>query len=395
MKIAIISTSCYRKNGGVAQETWQSALEFSRRGHEVHLITLLDYLEAYQFPPSSLQIHRIKINRLSMYEYKGIDVNVSVYRRVVTAIKLIAYAIKVISAIHSISPDIVQTKGVMDAIPAYITKKLYKIPYTLTLHGNPADTGSNMVGIPALSKITKKYWRYLPQFRAADEVVSLTSQSSSSILKIFGRSAVIIPDGVDINIFTPDFLKRCDTKISLELISIGMLNVMKGFEYVIRAMSSIVKIIPHAHLTIIGDGPLCDHHIQLIKELMLENSVTLSGRLPHRQIVESLQSSHILLLPSVEEGFSLVLLEAMACGLPIVGTPVSVVPDIIAEWHNGYLVPYRDPEAIAEAVVRMYSAGELDNFSTRSLDAAKNYSWGVVAEKYLNVFRSVIQHYEK
>ena len=223
-----------------------------------------------------------------MYEYKGIDVNVSVYRRIVTAIKLIAYTIRVVSAIHSIRPDIVQTKGIMDAIPAYITKKLYKIPYTLTLHGNPTDTGSNMMGIPALSKITKKYWRYLPQFKAADEVVSLTSQSSNSILKIFGRGTVIIPDGVDINAFTPDFLKRCDTKLSLELISIGMLNVMKGFEYAIRAMSSIVKIIPHAHLTIVGDGPLCDHHTQLIKEHKLENSVTLSGSLPHRQIVEYL-----------------------------------------------------------------------------------------------------------
>ena len=357
----------------------------------MHLITLLDYLGEYQFPPSSLQIHRIKINRLSMYEYKGIDVNVSVYRRVVTAIKLIAYTIRVVSAIHSIRPDIVQTKGVMDAIPAYITKKLYKIPYTLTLHGNPADNGSNMTGIPALSKITKKYWKYFPQFRAADEVISLTPVSRLSTLKIFHRDSVIIPNGVYINKFMPNFLKRCLQENCYNIVCVGILNNKKGFESAIISMRFIIAEIPHAHLTICGDGPLREAHTRLINEYHLENCVDLVGNVPHNEIVSYLQKSHVFLLSSVEEGLPNVLLEAIACGLPIVSTPVSISPALIDKWKNGYIVPYRDPEGIAEAVIRIFVNDEIETFSQRSLAASKSYTWESVAEEYLSLFENIVK----
>lgn len=394
MKIAIVSTPCYRKNGGVAQGTWQSALEFSQMGHEVHIITLLDYLDEYPLPPSPIKIHRIKINRLSIYEYKGIDVDVNVFRRILTIFKLIIYILKVVSVIHKIRPDIVQTKGIMDAIPAYITKIFYHIPYTLTLHGNPRDSSSNMIGVPALSNLTKSYWRHLPQFKAADEIISLSPDSYNFILESFKRESAVIPNGVNIVNFTSDFSKRSDLNNSFKIISVGMLNTMKGFEYAIKSMSIIIKMIPQAHLTIIGDGPLRDDHIKLIDENSLQNNITLVGKKPHHEIVDFLQKSHLFLLSSVSEGMPNALLEAMACGLPIVSTPVSISPEIINKWKNGYIVPYRDPDGIAEAVIRIYTNNEINILSERSLTASQSYTWKSVAEQYVSEFEKILAKYD-
>jgi len=144
MKIAIISTSCYRKTGGVAQGTWQAALEYVKAGHEVHIITLMDYLDDYQFPISDIMIHRIKIYHLSIYEYKKMDEEFSIINKLLTIFKLGAYFIKIISIIRNIDPDVIQTKGIMDAIPAYVTKQLFQIPYTLTIHGNPWKVSFDM-----------------------------------------------------------------------------------------------------------------------------------------------------------------------------------------------------------------------------------------------------------
>lgn len=390
MKIAIISTACYRKFGGVAQETWQTALEFTQLGHTVHLITPLDYLEEYQFPQSDIIVHRVRIYKLSISEYKGIDIHVSPMRQLLTFPKLLAYVIKVTIILKHIEPDIVQTKGIMDAIPAYFAKCLFKTPYTLTIHGDPSYENSNQLGILSLSNITKNLWSQFPQVKHADTLVSLTKPAHNSILELLHREAIVIPNGVDNSKFCPDISKRDIRTKNFDIVSVGTLSPEKGFEYAIKSMKIITKKIPQAHLTIIGDGPLHSEHVKLIKESYLQDSVTLTGNRPHREIAGFMQKSHVFLLSSVSEGMPIALLEAMACGLPIVSTPVSISPEIITRWKNGYIVPYRDPDGIAEAVIRIYANNEIDNLSERSLTVSQSYTWKSVAKQYISEFEKIL-----
>jgi glycosyltransferase involved in cell wall biosynthesis len=160
-------------------------------------------------------------------------------------------------------------------------------------------------------------------------------------------------------------------------------------EYAIQSMYFVIKTIPNAHLTIIGDGPLHDSLSQLIKEMNLINNVTLMGLLPHRDILQYLQKSHIFLQPSLSEGFSNALLEAMGCGLPIVATPDA--SEVISKWHNGYIVPYKDARSIADAIIRISCNDEIVLFSHRSIEASKYYTWNSVAKQYLEQFQNIIK----
>lgn len=394
MKIVIISTSCYRKVGGVAQATWQTALKYSVMGHDVHIITMLDYLDKYELPPSTLRIHRIIIPRLSMYEYNNIDVHRNPLEQIITIIKLIAYLFKVTGLIRKIRPDIIQANSIMDAVPAYFSKIFYRIPYTLTLHLNPNATEANTLGNPKISKLTKGFLKYFPQVRLADEIISLTRESYRGVLEVFGRRSVIIPNGVDSDKFAPDFSKRSDTAESINIISIGLLYPVKGFGYAIKSMKSINKQLPQVHLTIIGDGPLYNEYNKLIDALGLSKNITLLGSVPHHDIISKLQASHLYLLSSLSEGFPLVILEGMACGLPIVSTPIGASVDIVSEWKNGIIVPYMNEDALADAIINIIIHNKVDQFSLQSINAAKTYSWDVVSNKYITLFENIVGRYK-
>lgn len=104
-----------------------------------------------------------------------------------------------------------------------------------------------------------------------------------------------------------------------------------------------------------------------------------------------MQSSHLFLLTSLSEGFALTLLEAMACGLPIISTPVGIAPEIINSWNNGRLIPFMDPDAISSTLIELIENPDLCHlYSQNSIHAAKEYSWSSVSEKYLCEYRSVL-----
>lgn len=390
MNIVIIATSCYRKTGGVAHATWQLAQEFVLHGHTVHIVTLMDSRDKYEVPPSEISIHRIYVKGFSIYEYKAEDIKTSSLKRLSLVPKALKYLFSVVRVVRDINPDIVHTNGVSDANAALLIKIISRIPYTITVHNDPKNKNTNLMGIKFTSKISRKYWRYLPQIRYSNKVISLTSVAKEAVSEIYGRESVIIPNGVNSNIFHPNFCARSNSDITLNLISVGLLNNAKDFNSLIKSMVPIIQVIPHAHLTIIGGGPLYNEFITLIETLGLKDYVTLSGYLPHHLIVEYLQKSHIYILSSVTEGFPLVLLEAMACGLPIVSTPVSSAPEIVNEWNNGYIVPFKSPSDIASAVIKIVQNNEIDFLSRRSLLASKEFNWPSISEKYLEVFEDII-----
>lgn len=389
MKIVLISTSCYRKIGGVAQVTWQLAQEYVKKGHEVHVLTLFDYLDNYDIPKTKIQFHRINIHNLSMYEYLGTK-NKSLVNRVKSSFKLVGYIIKLITEIHAINPDVVQTNGIMDALPAYISKLFFKIPYTITIHSDLGDENSDHIGSIMLSNFTKKYWWLLPQVRNANLFVALTKQEQDSISSILRRDSVIIPNGVDFSRFYPDFSKRAHISQTYNIIAIGMLLPYKGFQYLIEAMNIVIQKLPQAHCTIIGSGPLKEAHKHHITNSHLENAVTLDEKIPFEKVREYLQSSDVYVLSSVyAEGLPMVLLEAMACGLPIISTPISISPNLIEKWHNGILVPFYDGKTLANAIIQLYEQDKIEEYSIQSLKAVKDYSWDKIADAYVHEFEKI------
>ena len=134
--------------------------------------------------------------------------------------------------------------------------------------------------------------------------------------------------------------------------TVGRLAVQKGHRYLIEAFPAVKKEFPNSKLLIVGhdDEGLREDLEKLIAKLGLEGEVFLPGYLDGASVMNSID---VFVLPSLWEGFGLVLLEAMAAGKPIVASKVNAIPEIVIDGETGILVPSKDPEALANAIISM------------------------------------------
>lgn len=161
--------------------------------------------------------------------------------------------------------------------------------------------------------------------------------------------------GIDSQRFT--FMERSPSSDScVRLVSIARLVEKKGIEYGIRAVAAIAQQGLNVEYTIIGDGDLYPQLAALIQSLKVDHAIKLVGWKTQTEVVELLNQSHILLAPSVtaddgnQEGIPVVLMEAMAMGIPVVSTYHSGIPELVEDGVSGFLVPERDVEALTRKV---------------------------------------------
>ncbi|MBL7045968.1 MAG: glycosyltransferase family 4 protein [Parcubacteria group bacterium] len=141
--------------------------------------------------------------------------------------------------------------------------------------------------------------------------------------------------------------------------SVGRIVPWKGFMTLIELMPKIIKEIPDAKLLIIGAGPDEEKLQKRVEELDLGERVSLTGALPHDVLLRYLIASDMFVLNTSYEGFSHLLLEVMALGLPIVTTNVGGNPELIENGKNGMLVPFDDKQALRENIVKVVKTQSL------------------------------------
>lgn len=145
----------------------------------------------------------------------------------------------------------------------------------------------------------------------------------------------------------------------IQITATGRLVEKKGFEYCIRAMVQVIERYPNVTLNIMGDGPLREQLAALISDLELDASVHLLGWRDEAEIIKTLSQSHLFVAPSVtstkgnQDAPINVLKEAMALGLPVISTHHGGIPELVEQNISGLLVPERDADALAQAVLKL------------------------------------------
>ncbi len=178
-------------------------------------------------------------------------------------------------------------------------------------------------------------------------------------------SISFIHNGIELDIFSQDLLHYSSqnrqkirqnlfraTQNEFIVITVAALHERKGLVYLIRAIKEVKAKIPNIKLIIVGNGPQKNELMKTIATLGLDKEVMLLGKQEH--IPKILKSSDLFVLPSIKEAFGLVLLEAMACQLPIIASNVGGIPEIIQNHKNGELVEAGDTCAIADKIVELY-----------------------------------------
>jgi glycosyltransferase involved in cell wall biosynthesis len=161
---------------------------------------------------------------------------------------------------------------------------------------------------------------------------------------------------------------------SNEIVYAGLLVPGKAVHVLIEAFSQATKNHRTAGLVLVGRPENREYAAELrkrIERLDLENRVTFRDEMPQKELARCFASARALVLPSLSEALGRVVLEAMACATPVVGTRVGGIPELIEDGVNGYLVPPGDVEALADRLERLFSSNEVDAMGQRGREMAR------------------------
>ncbi len=234
------------------------------------------------------------------------------------------------------------------------------------LHPNWADSISNLNFPPQFEK------RLEQEPHRADYVFAASEFTKQTLLEAgVGENKVIkLPLGADVSKIKTKEQNNNIQNRPLKLLFAGMVTQRKGIMYLLEAMKTFHKQDVELHIigNIFGAKDEFEKYV---------DRYTYHGTMTQMQIFEKYADYDALVLPTVFEGFALVIIEAMAAGLPVITTPNCIGPDIIEENKNGYLVPIRDVKKLQEAItmLRNKTNDEFRAMSESARSAALKFSW--------------------
>ena len=379
MNICMFGASFLPKRGGMEYVIHHLANALVKQGHDVTVIAArvswagigveYDYkLRRYGFP----------VRGLGTLGIQHIVALWAVWR---------CHRIKPFDILHCHSVSFAGTRAVR-------IKKLLGIPIVLTPHGEDIQR------VPEIGyglRLSEKWDAIITRNLNTADAVTAISMSVENELDCVDRSKVIrIANGVHISSYGKKQSQFLREKIDVDdetllVLSVGRNHIKKGYDFGIKAIAKLIEKhnFNKVHYVIVGKG--VSEHATLVSELSLEKYITLIEELAPEQARECYQSADIFFSPSIIEGLSLVSIEAISCGLPLVVTDVPGNEDIVRDTGAGVIVHTKDPEDMADGLYSLLCNKELrETLSVSAIKKSSRYDWSTIAKEYAVVYKKVI-----
>ncbi len=309
---------------------------------------------------------------------------------------LIAQLCSLLLLVKRTRPDIIHAHWLFpQGFFAVIAKMIFDIPVVVTGHG------TDIFGLKGWFFEKIKFFTVLK----SDKVTVVSRAAGEYLQKTIYMDVLpaTVPMGVDSRKFNPDKKQNSGVRKlyginDIFLLFIGRLSEVKGVRYLIEAMPYVLNEYPEAKLLIVGDGESRQSLEEQVKELDLQNSVFFAGAIPNKNLPDYYAAADIFIGPSIKtaygdnEGFGLTFVEASMSGCLVIGTDTGGIRDIIKDGETGFLVPQKDPAALAEKIVFV-----IKNRDNRTKVAKhgrdrcrKKYDWSVIASHYRKILQLLV-----
>ncbi len=270
-----------------------------------------------------------------------------------------------------------------DGVAAAMLGKYFNKPVVITARGSDLTLFPNY-------KVPRKLISWAGQSAAGIITVCNALRDEALSLGMDPAKAVSLRNGVDLQLFQPVERAAVRARLGLDsftLLAVGHLVPVKAQELAVAALPSL----PDVRLLIAGNGPNRGMLEQLAQRLGVGPRVTFLGALPQASLRDYYGAADALVLPSEREGWANVLLEAMACGTPVIASRVWGTPEVVAAPEAGLLMAERTAQALADAV-RALRADYPDRAATRRY--AERFSWDDTTAGQLALFAKVLGRQE-
>lgn len=288
-------------------------------------------------------------------------------------------------------PDVVHAHTYKAGVIASVAGRIAGVPAVVfTPHGHIFSRGASIPGVPTGLKLEVLRWVTRAAQGCADRITALSAPDLDQqvALKLSpGSKYVVVRNGIDVDRFVRPRAQLFEG--SPVIGAVGRFSEEKGHRYLIEAMRAVRARMPAARLVLVGYGPLEGELKGRVASLGLGDAVTFAGE---RDSAEVLTSFDLFVQPSLYESQGLAMLEAMAAGVPVIGTRVGGVEDVVRHGETGVLVPPADPEALARSIL------ELAGSPPRRLEMARSaavrvrdlFSSGTMLDAYARLYRDLV-----
>ena len=285
-------------------------------------------------------------------------------------------------------PDLVHVHTGMKAGPAALwMKKKFGIPYIITEHWSGfLDNADEKLKDTPLS--FQKGWKKVINGATAISAVSATlAKGLANCIKI--KSPIVIPNVVNTNIFSYDETKL-NNNTTPTFIHISGMQPLKNPDLIIEAFQKLITEFPEAKLYMIGAKP--EKLIQKASQLGNGKQVEFFEEMPQKDLYDFIRQSTALILFSSYETFGCVIIEANACGVPVIVSDIPVFHETVKQDVNGIFVEPGNTEALAIAMKQIINTNTQWNKTAVAANAIAQYSYSVVGKQFLNWYEEIIQH---
>ncbi|MFA6171248.1 MAG: glycosyltransferase [Patescibacteria group bacterium] len=385
MKIAIFSDTYFPQVNGVASVARQTAVNLSEAGHEVAVFTVSQEPEAELNRKLGNRFKVILLPSLPFWAYSD-------YRITLPA----SFSLK---KVKKFQPDIIHVQTPFGAgWEGVLCSKLLKVPLVGTHH---TFYDYYLKHIKLDYKIPKKLsWKYTAGFYNRCDLVLNPSRVLNDQLKENGltKPSLVLPNPIDTVFFKPAATEEEKKSVKKEfgvggrVVSyMGRVSYEKSIDQAIKAFSIASGKLEDAKMMIIGDGPERENLERLVKKLKLGDKVIFTSYLFGGQLLKALQAADVFITASKSENQPVSVLEAMACGLPIVAVSAEGLPEIVNDGKNGFLAKPDKPEEMAEKIILIMRDSKLKNkFSQNSREIALRFSNKIITEKLIGHYSSLL-----
>jgi len=379
MRVCLVTSSPLPPEEGIGFYVWNLTQKLLRKGHIVHIITrgplgrgtrealaeVTIWRPAFApLYPFHVHIHSLFVNRLIAHLEEQVDV----------------------FHVHSPLPPMLRTTR-----PVLLT---VHTPMRADARGLALRSGHALLikmQMPVSCSIERRLLRSAAQ-------VTTVAHSVADELREYGvvpSNVMVLANGVDHERFSPNGVDPSEPPY---ILAVGRLEQRKGFEDLLKCARLVCREHPGVQFWIAGKGHMGGMLATAIQRSGLQGRVILLGHVVDRnRMIELYRGATLFVHPAHREGLPTVMLEAMACGLPIVATAVSGALDVVTTGENGLLVPPQEPMRMAEAIELLLTnaplRARLGWAARRTIEA--RFSWDIVSDNYIEIYSRLLAEQRK